>query len=105
MASDSLAAMRPVFDFIASQYAAVITPSVPDEAPVGLESTGSHIFCAMWSGLHVPVLNVPGFKGDHGMPIGLSLVAPRYRDRHLLEVGKAIGEIFQAEGGWETKNE
>lgn len=49
MASDSLAAMRPVFDFIASQYAAVITPSVPDEAPVGLESTGSHIFCAMWS--------------------------------------------------------
>ncbi|KAG4278394.1 amidase [Fusarium proliferatum] len=105
MASDSLAAMRPVFDFIASQYAAIITPSVPDEAPVGLESTGSHIFCAMWSGLHVPVLNVPGFKGGHGMPIGLSLVAPRYRDRHLLEVGKAVGEIFQAEGGWETKNE
>ncbi|WKT54323.1 Amidase signature domain [Fusarium oxysporum f. sp. vasinfectum] len=82
MASDNLAAMRPVFDFMASQYAAIITPSVPDEAPVGLESTGSHVFCAMWSGLHVPVLNVPGFKGDHGMPIGLSLVAPRYRDRH-----------------------
>ncbi|RYC76685.1 hypothetical protein BFJ63_vAg10780, partial [Fusarium oxysporum f. sp. narcissi] len=56
-------------------------------------------------GLHVPVLNVPGFKGDHGMPIGLSLVAPRYRDRHLLEVGKAVGEIFEAEGGWETKIE
>ncbi|VTT78619.1 unnamed protein product [Fusarium fujikuroi] len=105
MASDSLAAMRPVFDFIASQYAAIITPSVPDEAPVGLESTGSHVFCAMWSGLHVPVLNVPGFKGGHGMPIGLSLVAPRYRDRHLLEVGKAVGEIFQAKGGWEEQIE
>ncbi|KAG7413096.1 Glutamyl-tRNA(Gln) amidotransferase subunit A [Fusarium oxysporum f. sp. raphani] len=105
MASDKLAAMRPVFDCIASQYAAIITPSVPDEAPVGLESTGSHVFCAMWSGLHVPVLNVPGFKGDHDMPIGLSLVAPRYRDRHLLEVGKAVGEIFEAEGGWETKIE
>ncbi|KAJ9413567.1 amidase [Fusarium oxysporum] len=105
MASDSLAAIRPVFDFNASQYAAIITPSVPDEAPVGLESTGSHVFCAMWSGLHVPVLNVPGFKGEHGMPIGLSLVAPRYRDRHLLEVGEAVGEIFEAEGGWETKTE
>ncbi|KAH7464507.1 hypothetical protein FOMA001_g17597 [Fusarium oxysporum f. sp. matthiolae] len=105
MARDKLAAMRPVFDFIASQYAAIITPSVPDEAPVGLESTGSHVFCAMWSGLHVPVLNVPGFKGDHGMPIGVSLVAPRYRDRHLLEVGKAVGEIFEAKGGWETKIE
>ncbi|EXL39556.1 amidase [Fusarium oxysporum f. sp. radicis-lycopersici 26381] len=89
MASDNLAAMRPVFDFIASQYVAIITPSVPDEAP----------------GLHVPVLNVPGFKGDHDMPIGLSLVAPRYRDRHLLEVGKAVGKIFEAEGGWETKTE
>ncbi|KAI8406218.1 hypothetical protein FOFC_13687 [Fusarium oxysporum] len=105
MASDNLAAMRPVFDLIASQYAAIITPSVPDEAPVGLESTGSHVFCAMWSGLHTPVLNVPGFKGEHDMPVGLSLVAPRYRDRHLLEVGKAVGEIFEAEGGWETKTE
>ncbi|KAM0359475.1 hypothetical protein ACHAO7_012244 [Fusarium culmorum] len=100
---DNKARLRPIFDEIASQYAAVITPSVPDEAPVGLESTGSHIFCSMWSGLHTPVLNVPGFKGDHDMPIGLSLVAPRYRDRHLLEVGKAVGEIFQVEGDWETK--
>ncbi|EXK26568.1 amidase [Fusarium oxysporum f. sp. melonis 26406] len=98
MASDKLAAMRPVFDFIASQYAAIITPSVPDEAPVGLESTGSH-------GLHVPVLNVPGSRGDQGMPIGLSLVAPRYRDRHLLEVGKTVGQIFETEGGWEAKIE
>ncbi|EXL39178.1 amidase [Fusarium oxysporum f. sp. radicis-lycopersici 26381] len=89
MASDNLAAMRPVFDFMASQYVAIITPSVPDEAP----------------GLHVPVLNVPGFKGDHDMPIGLSLVAPRYRDRYLLEVGKSVGKIFEAEGGWETKTE
>ncbi|EXM16594.1 Amidase signature (AS) superfamily [Fusarium oxysporum f. sp. vasinfectum] len=102
MASDNLAAMRPVFDRFASEYAAVLTPSVPDEALVGLESTGSHIFCAMWSGLHAPVLNVPGFKGDHDMPIGLSLVAPRYRDRHVLEVGKAVGKIFEAEGGWKT---
>ncbi|KAJ4257504.1 hypothetical protein NW762_008628 [Fusarium torreyae] len=102
-AFDKMAALRPVFDEIASKFAAVITPSVPDEAPVGLESTGSHIFCSMWSGLHTPVLNVPGFKGDHDMPIGLSLVAPRYRDRHLLEVGKAVGEVFEAEGGWETK--
>ncbi|KAG6996783.1 Glutamyl-tRNA(Gln) amidotransferase subunit A [Fusarium oxysporum f. sp. conglutinans] len=103
MASDNLAAARPAFDFIASQYAAIITPSVPDEAPVGVESTGSHVFCAMWSGLHTPVLNVPGFNGEHDMPVGLSLVAPRYRDRHLLEVGKAVGKIFEAEGGWETK--
>lgn len=34
------------------------------------------------------------------MPIGLSLVAPRYRDRHLLSVSKKVGELFEAEGGW-----
>ncbi|KAM5386768.1 hypothetical protein ACJZ2D_000061 [Fusarium nematophilum] len=102
-AIDGLAALRPKIDQIAGRYAAIITPSVPDEAPVGLESTGSHIFCSMWTALHTPVLNVPGFKGAHDMPIGVSLVAPRYRDRHLLDVGKAVGEIFEAEGGWEPK--
>ncbi|KAF9770606.1 hypothetical protein IL306_011829 [Fusarium sp. DS 682] len=101
-ASDKLAALRPVFVKIASEYATVITPSVPDEAPVSLESTGSHVFCAVWSGVHTPVLNVPGFKGDHDMPIGRSLVAPLYRYRHLLEVGKAVGKIYEAEGGWRT---
>ncbi|KAF5003915.1 hypothetical protein FDECE_9568 [Fusarium decemcellulare] len=102
-AFDRVAALRPKFDEIAGRYAAIITPSVPDEAPVGLESTGSHIFCCIWSALHTPVLNVPGFKGAHDMPIGVSLVAPRYRDRHLLKVGKAVGKIFESEGGWESR--
>lgn len=34
------------------------------------------------------------------MPVGVSLIAPRFRDRHLLKVGKAVGRIFEAEGGW-----
>jgi Asp-tRNA(Asn)/Glu-tRNA(Gln) amidotransferase A subunit family amidase len=50
--------------------------------------------------LHTPVLNVPGFKGENGMPIGVSLVAPRYHDRRLLAVGKEVGAIFEANGGW-----
>ncbi|KAH6889323.1 amidase signature domain-containing protein, partial [Thelonectria olida] len=102
-AFDGISALRPRMDAIAKRYAAIITPSVPDEAPVGLRSTGSHVFCSMWSALHSPVLNVPGFKGADGMPIGLSLVAPRYRDRHLLKVGKAVGEIFETEGGWKQQ--
>jgi Asp-tRNA(Asn)/Glu-tRNA(Gln) amidotransferase A subunit family amidase len=50
--------------------------------------------------LHTPVVNIPGFKGEHGMPVGVSLVAPRYHDRHLLAVSQKVGEIFEAEGGW-----
>ncbi|KAK7403794.1 hypothetical protein QQX98_010436 [Neonectria punicea] len=102
-ASDGIAALRPRMDEIAGRYTAIITPSVPDEAPVGLTSTGSHVLCSMWTALHNPVLNIPGFQGANGMPIGLSLVAPRYRDRHLLKVGKAVGEIFEAEGGWKRQ--
>lgn len=52
--------------------------------------------------LHTPVVNVPGFAGSHGMPIGLSLVAARYRDRHLLAIAEKVGEIFEAEGGWKS---
>lgn len=46
------------------------------------------------------MVNIPGFKGENDMPIGLSLVAPRYRDQNLLAVCEAVGQIFEAEGGW-----
>lgn len=103
-AVDGISSLRPRMDAVAGRYAALVTPSVPDEAPVGLTSTGSHAFCSMWTALHNPVLNVPGFRGTNDMPIGLSLVAPRYRDRHLLKVGKAVGDIFEAEGGWKRED-
>lgn len=54
--------------------------------------------------LHVPVVNMPGFMGENGMPIGLSLVAPRYFDMHLLAVAKAVRDIFETEGGWKAKD-
>lgn len=47
--------------------------------------------------LHTPVINVPGFKGQHGLPVGISLVAPRYHDRHLLAVARRVGQIFATE--------
>ncbi|KAF2622808.1 amidase signature enzyme [Macroventuria anomochaeta] len=101
-AFDNIAAARPVVDGILSRYAAVLTPSVPDEAPLGIERTGSAAFCLIWTALHTPVVNVPGFKGEHGMPIGVSLVAPRYHDRHLLAVSKKVGDVFEVEGGWKS---
>lgn len=76
-AYDRLARLRPRIDEIAGQYDAIVTPSAPSQATVGLDSTGDSRFCAMWTALHVPVVNVPGFAGEDGLPIGLSLVAPR----------------------------
>ena len=116
-AFDKISAARPVVDELLGSYAAVLTPSVPDEAPLGIEKTGSAAFCLIWTvilfryhmvnpsltdlqALHTPVVNIPGFKGENDMPVGLSLVAPRYHDRHLLAVSKKVGEIFETEGGW-----
>ncbi|RFU24667.1 hypothetical protein B7463_g11666, partial [Scytalidium lignicola] len=87
---DSCARLRPEWDKIAGMYDAIITPSVPDEAPMGIGHTGDASFCSMWTILHAPALNIPGFASENGMPIGLTMVGPRYTDLHVLYVGKAI---------------
>lgn len=99
-ALDNMTALRPQFEALMEGYDAVLTPSTTDEAPVGTD-TGSYLFCKIWTGLHVPVVNIPGFQGPNRMPVGLSLVAPRYQDRHLLSVTSHVGPLFEAEGGWE----
>lgn len=48
-AFDGVAMLRPRIDEIANRYDALLTPSVPDEAPLGLESTGSAVFNRMWT--------------------------------------------------------
>lgn len=47
-ALDGMAALRPKIDAIAGRYAAILTPSVVDEAPVG-SHTGSYVFNNMWT--------------------------------------------------------
>ncbi|KAL4772300.1 amidase signature domain-containing protein [Aspergillus nidulans var. acristatus] len=101
-AFDGVATLRPVIDGIANRYSALLTPSVPDEAPEGTLRTGSAAFNGMWTALHTPVVNIPGFQGANGMPIGLSLVAARFHDEHLLSVAEAVGAVFEAEGGWKS---
>ncbi|KAK4499177.1 hypothetical protein PRZ48_009690 [Zasmidium cellare] len=93
-AFDGIAAWRPKWDAIAGEYDAVVVPSVPDEAPEGLGHTGSAVFNAVWTALHVPVVNVPGFKGESGMPVGLSLTAPRYKDLALLNVAREVAKVW-----------
>ncbi|KAG8672529.1 hypothetical protein FPOAC2_05924 [Fusarium poae] len=99
-AYDGLSALRPRFDKIAETYVAVLTPSVLDEAPEGLGNTGDPIFASPWTALHTPVVNIPGFRGRNNMPVSLSLVTARLRDRHLLKVSKVVGRLFEKEGGW-----
>ena len=57
----------------------------------------------MWTTLQVPCLNIPGFAGENGLPIGLTLLGPRYHDLHVLHAAKTIGKIFESEGGFQSK--
>ena len=103
-AYDNMARLQPLWDELAAQYDLILTPSVVDEAPEGLGYTGDMNFCSPWTVLHVPVVNLPGFAGEHGLPIGLTAVGARYRDAHLLWAAKAAGAVFEREGGWVAGN-
>lgn len=48
-AFDRIAAARPIVDEIAGRYAALLTPSVVDEAPLGISFTGSAAFNCIWT--------------------------------------------------------
>jgi Asp-tRNA(Asn)/Glu-tRNA(Gln) amidotransferase A subunit family amidase len=95
-AYDRAAACRARFDRLAADYDAILTPSAAGEAPVGLAATGPWAFNAMWTLLHVPVVNVPGLTGPNGLPVGLSVTGPRFADRKVLAAAEAIGKVFSS---------
>lgn len=45
----------------------------------------------------MPVINIPAFLGVNGMPIGISLVGPRFYDQQLLQTTKVLSEALLAQ--------
>ena len=72
----------------------LLTPSAPDEAPVGHASTGPSTFNRLWTLLGVPCINVPGATGNHGAPMGLQLIAPLGADARLLVAAQRLQEAM-----------
>jgi amidase len=62
----------------------LVTPSVPAEAPVGLENTGDSTFIRIWTAFHTPSVNLPVFRGAHGLPLGLQVIGPVDGDQRTL---------------------
>lgn len=65
-------------------YDAFITPATTGVAPMGLESTGSPVFCSLWTLCGLPTINLPLLYDEDGLPIGLQLVGTRGSDARLL---------------------
>jgi len=73
---------------IFARYDAILTPATTGAAPVGLGSTGSPIFCTLWTLCGTPAVTVPVLRGDGGMPLGAQLVAARGDDARLLRTAR-----------------
>ncbi len=51
----------------------------------------------------MPVVHIPAFAGPDGMPVGVSLIARRSDDQHLLSVAKILSGPLISDGGWQDK--
>ena len=85
---------RVAFEKAAASFDAILSPSAVGEAPEGLASTGGFGLNGGWTLLHGPVVNVPGFCGRDGMPVGVTLAGARFTDRRLLAVAALLASVF-----------
>jgi len=88
----TIEALNRGFDKLFEWHDAILTPAVIGEAPVGLESTGSPVFCTIWTLCGMPAISIPLLQGENGMPIGVQLVGPRGDDARLLRTARWLVE-------------
>ena len=72
------------------QFDVLMTPSAPDEAPLGYNSTGASTFNRAWTLLGLPCVNVAGAVGVTGNPMGLQIIGALRADRQCLEAADFV---------------
>jgi Asp-tRNA(Asn)/Glu-tRNA(Gln) amidotransferase A subunit family amidase len=85
--------LEEIFD----RYDAILTPTAPGEAPLGLEATGNPVFCTAWTLLGTPAITLPLLRGSNGMPIGVQLVGLRGNDGRLLRTAQWLSDLVEAQ--------
>jgi Asp-tRNA(Asn)/Glu-tRNA(Gln) amidotransferase A subunit family amidase len=80
-----------------SQFDVLMTPSAPDEAPLGYASTGASTFNRAWTLLGLPCVNVAGAVGVTGNPMGLQIVGAPRADRQCLAAADFVERALKAQ--------
>ncbi|MDB5866288.1 MAG: Aspartyl-tRNA(Asn) amidotransferase subunit Glutamyl-tRNA(Gln) amidotransferase subunit [Betaproteobacteria bacterium] len=84
---------RHVFDGLFTDVDVLLTPSAPDVAPRGLESTGSSLFNRNWTLLGAPCVTVPFGRGEHGLPLGIQIVGRYDDDARVLQAAEWVRQM------------
>ncbi|MFQ5840563.1 MAG: amidase family protein, partial [Candidatus Methylomirabilales bacterium] len=96
-AVEEASVLRDTLTGVFEHYDAIVTPAATGEAPVGLESTGSPIFCTLWTLCGTPAITVPILQGESGLPIGVQLVGPKGDDARLLRTARWLANFVDKE--------
>ena len=91
-----IARLKAIANRLFLPFDGIITPAAPGEAPHGLEFTGSRAFCLLWTVLGVPAINVPGLRGDAGLPLGVQVVGAFGTDAETLRAASWVGRELGA---------
>jgi Asp-tRNA(Asn)/Glu-tRNA(Gln) amidotransferase A subunit family amidase len=97
-ALERAATLNAALDELFTGYDTILTPAAPGQAPGGLGSTGSPVFCTTWTLCGVPAVSLPLLRGASGMPIGVQLVGQRGDDARLLRTARWLIESVQTSG-------
>ncbi len=96
-ALNARAKFHETIEEIVTNHGAILTPSALGVAPKGHGSTGNPIFCAFWTYLGLPAINLPLLDVD-GMPMGVQLVGGYRDDGRLLRTANALTRQVEALG-------
>ncbi|MDP6786769.1 MAG: amidase [Rhodospirillales bacterium] len=90
-----IAEFNGYLDPICEHYDAILTPSAPGEAPMGLEKTGNPTFCTIWTLCGTPALSLPLLLGPKGLPLGVQVISQKNDDARLLRTARWIMESLE----------
>ena len=88
-------ATRNQTDAMFTEVDAWLMPSAQGAAPKGLESTGDPVFNRLVTALHLPAINIPVFRNNAHMPLGLQLIGARQQDENLFATAIQAIEILR----------
>lgn len=81
---------RQAMDEVFQSFDVLLAPSASGEAPAGLAATGDPVFNRMWTLLGNPCVHVPVGVGANGLPVGVTVVGPRWGDAQALSAASAL---------------